>query len=236
MCAASRSRGLGALRPRPASARTVGSRFVVRRAGARDLQPGWAVGAPGVPADPGDGPSAKALGPSAVPCLRLTAYMCSGSGAVCLLSLHPCWSVLISLICLAEMTLLSSQTPSLEPSSAATESAEQRMLEKRAKVIEELLQTERDYIRDLEMCVERVMVPLQQAQVGAGKRGQDLVQHWWTGLRILSPFSSQRRPSSTGTCRGNLSYSEGRRVVPTAPCTCCSKSICSEILLNPHPC
>ncbi|XP_010408403.1 dynamin-binding protein isoform X3 [Corvus cornix cornix] len=66
---------------------------------------------------------------------------------------------------LREMTLLSSQTPSLEPSSAATESAEQRMLEKRAKVIEELLQTERDYIRDLEMCVQRIMVPLQQAQM-----------------------------------------------------------------------
>ncbi|XP_027528028.1 dynamin-binding protein isoform X2 [Neopelma chrysocephalum] len=64
-----------------------------------------------------------------------------------------------------EMTLLSSQTPSLETSSAATESAEQRMLEKRSKVIEELLQTERDYIRDLEMCVERIMVPLQQAQM-----------------------------------------------------------------------
>ncbi|NXU54343.1 DNMBP protein, partial [Turnix velox] len=30
---------------------------------------------------------------------------------------------------------------------------------------EELLQTERDYIRDLEMCVERIMVPLQQAQM-----------------------------------------------------------------------
>ncbi|XP_039235128.1 dynamin-binding protein isoform X3 [Pipra filicauda] len=66
---------------------------------------------------------------------------------------------------LAEMTLLSSQTPSLETSWAATESAEQRMLEKRSKVIEELLQTERDYIRDLEMCVERIMVPLQQAQM-----------------------------------------------------------------------
>ncbi|XP_071419654.1 dynamin-binding protein isoform X2 [Pithys albifrons albifrons] len=64
-----------------------------------------------------------------------------------------------------EMTLLSSQTPSLETSSTATESAEQRMLEKRSKVIEELLQTERDYIRDLEMCVERIMVPLQQAQI-----------------------------------------------------------------------
>ncbi|NXK13683.1 DNMBP protein, partial [Herpetotheres cachinnans] len=66
---------------------------------------------------------------------------------------------------LREMTLLSSQTPSLETSSAATESPEQRMLEKRSKVIEELLQTERDYIRDLEMCVERIMVPLQQAQM-----------------------------------------------------------------------
>ncbi|XP_071604691.1 dynamin-binding protein isoform X4 [Heliangelus exortis] len=64
-----------------------------------------------------------------------------------------------------EMTLLSSQTPSLEASSAATESPEQRMLEKRSKVIEELLQTERDYIRDLEMCVERMMVPMQQAQM-----------------------------------------------------------------------
>ncbi|KAM6129991.1 dynamin-binding protein [Phoenicopterus ruber ruber] len=66
---------------------------------------------------------------------------------------------------LREMTLLSSQTPSLETSSAATESPEQRMLEKRSKVLEELLQTERDYIRDLEMCVERIMVPLQQAQM-----------------------------------------------------------------------
>uniref|UniRef100_A0A8C0F476 Dynamin-binding protein n=1 Tax=Bubo bubo TaxID=30461 RepID=A0A8C0F476_BUBBB len=66
---------------------------------------------------------------------------------------------------LREMTLLSSQTPSLEMSSAATESPEQRMLEKRSKVVEELLQTERDYIRDLEMCVERIMLPLQQAQM-----------------------------------------------------------------------
>ena len=90
------------------------------------------------------------------------------SGTACPLSLHPCWRMLILLVCLAEMTLLSSQTPSLETSSAATESPEQRMLEKRSKVIEELLQTERDYIRDLEMCVERIMVPLQQAQVEVG--------------------------------------------------------------------
>ncbi|XP_038599827.1 dynamin-binding protein isoform X2 [Tachyglossus aculeatus] len=68
-----------------------------------------------------------------------------------------------------EMTLLSSSQSSSPEStsvSASTENPEQRMLEKRAKVVEELLQTERDYVRDLEMCVERIMVPLQrQTQV-----------------------------------------------------------------------
>ncbi|KAH0623856.1 hypothetical protein JD844_007025 [Phrynosoma platyrhinos] len=65
------------------------------------------------------------------------------------------------------MTLLSAQPASLESTAAATTTPnpEQRMLEKRAKVIEELLQTERDYIRDLEMCVQKVLVPLQEAQV-----------------------------------------------------------------------
>ncbi|XP_043845376.1 dynamin-binding protein [Dromiciops gliroides] len=68
---------------------------------------------------------------------------------------------------LREMTLLSSQSASLEsPSvSVASDDPEQRMLEKRAKVVEELLQTEKDYVRDLEMCIEQIMVPLQQAQV-----------------------------------------------------------------------
>ncbi|XP_026349647.2 dynamin-binding protein isoform X2 [Ursus arctos] len=66
-----------------------------------------------------------------------------------------------------EMTLLSSQSssPVAPPGSMYTENPEQRMLEKRAKVVEELLQTERDYIRDLEMCIEHIMVPLQQAQI-----------------------------------------------------------------------
>lgn len=69
------------------------------------------------------------------------------------------------------MTLLSSQSSSLAAPSepVSTETPEQRMLEKRAKVVAELLQTEKDYIRDLEMCIERVMVPLQQAQVGDGR-------------------------------------------------------------------
>ncbi|XP_052041351.1 dynamin-binding protein isoform X3 [Apodemus sylvaticus] len=66
-----------------------------------------------------------------------------------------------------DMTLLSSQSSPLAAPSGfvSTEKPEQRMLEKRAMVVTELLQTERDYIRDLEMCIERVMVPLQQAQV-----------------------------------------------------------------------
>uniref|UniRef100_A0A8D0CPJ2 Dynamin-binding protein n=1 Tax=Sander lucioperca TaxID=283035 RepID=A0A8D0CPJ2_SANLU len=59
---------------------------------------------------------------------------------------------------LQEMTLLSSQpTPLDDP--------ELRMMEKRLKVIEELLQTEKDYIKDLQMCVEEIVEPLQKKQV-----------------------------------------------------------------------
>lgn len=67
-----------------------------------------------------------------------------------------------------DMTLLASQDETLEetPSAAsATENSETRMLEKRSKVIEELLQTERDYLRDLETCVEHIMIPLQATQM-----------------------------------------------------------------------
>ncbi|KAG8594065.1 hypothetical protein GDO81_001050 [Engystomops pustulosus] len=66
------------------------------------------------------------------------------------------------------MTLLSSQPEVLEESPSATsttENSEMRMLEKRSKVIEELLQTERDYLRDLETCVEHIMRPLQATQM-----------------------------------------------------------------------
>uniref|UniRef100_A0A3Q4HZ13 Dynamin-binding protein n=1 Tax=Neolamprologus brichardi TaxID=32507 RepID=A0A3Q4HZ13_NEOBR len=54
-----------------------------------------------------------------------------------------------------------SATPS---ASTGSEDPETRMLEKRSKVIEELLQTERDYIKDLQMCVEEIIEPLQQKQ------------------------------------------------------------------------
>ncbi|XP_008312009.1 dynamin-binding protein isoform X3 [Cynoglossus semilaevis] len=73
-----------------------------------------------------------------------------------------------------EMTLLSSQPKPLDlatasdASPAADTSAEdpgQRMLEKRSKVIEELLQTEKDYIKDLQMCVKEIIEPLRKKQV-----------------------------------------------------------------------
>ncbi|XP_041829616.1 dynamin-binding protein isoform X3 [Melanotaenia boesemani] len=73
-----------------------------------------------------------------------------------------------------EMTLLSSQpkpldsTPISDTTPTAgtdTEDPESRMLEKRSKVIEELLQTERDFIKDLQMCVKEITEPLQKKQV-----------------------------------------------------------------------
>ncbi|XP_063290760.1 dynamin-binding protein isoform X2 [Pelobates fuscus] len=69
---------------------------------------------------------------------------------------------------LKDMTLLSSQPEALDenmPASSVSENLEQRMLEKRSKVLEELLQTERDYLRDLEACVEYIMVPLHTTQL-----------------------------------------------------------------------
>ncbi|TMS22348.1 Dynamin-binding protein, partial [Larimichthys crocea] len=73
---------------------------------------------------------------------------------------------------LQEMTLLSSQPKPLDSTTtsdstpaAGTEDPELRMLEKRSKVIEELLQTEKDYIKDLQMCVAEIIEPLQKKQV-----------------------------------------------------------------------
>ncbi|XP_055970365.1 rho guanine nucleotide exchange factor 38 [Sorex fumeus] len=41
----------------------------------------------------------------------------------------------------------------------------QRMMAKRAKVITELIQTEQDYVRDLELCVSHVVQPLRSQQI-----------------------------------------------------------------------
>ncbi|XP_048464737.1 dynamin-binding protein isoform X2 [Rhincodon typus] len=64
---------------------------------------------------------------------------------------------------LKDMTLLSNDHRALEP--ALPENPSQKMMDKRAKVIEELLQTEADYIKDLEMCVDKVLIPLQNKQL-----------------------------------------------------------------------
>ncbi|XP_059892424.1 dynamin-binding protein isoform X1 [Gadus macrocephalus] len=86
---------------------------------------------------------------------------------------------------LQEMTLLSAERKSLDSSplsdtapatasalapggpapSPGAEDPELRMMEKREKVVEELLQTEKDYIKDLQMCVSEIVEPLQRKQV-----------------------------------------------------------------------
>ena len=86
------------------------------------------------------------------------------------------------------MTLLSAERKSLDSSplsdtapatasalapggpapSPGAEDPELRMMEKREKVVEELLQTEKDYIKDLQMCVSEIVEPLQRKQVGGG--------------------------------------------------------------------
>uniref|UniRef100_A0A3Q2YHD9 Dynamin-binding protein n=1 Tax=Hippocampus comes TaxID=109280 RepID=A0A3Q2YHD9_HIPCM len=74
------------------------------------------------------------------------------------------------LLIFSEMTQLSSEPP--KPASAGdaapaadAEDPELRMLEKRSKVIEEMLQTEKDYIKDLQMCVLEIVEPLKKKQV-----------------------------------------------------------------------
>ncbi|XP_072335801.1 dynamin-binding protein-like [Scyliorhinus torazame] len=67
-----------------------------------------------------------------------------------------------------DMTLLSTDhrpPPEPSPITATPHRPEQKMMEKRAKVIEELLQTEADYIKDLEMCVDKVLIPLENKQL-----------------------------------------------------------------------
>ncbi|XP_012977355.1 rho guanine nucleotide exchange factor 38 [Mesocricetus auratus] len=61
-------------------------------------------------------------------------------------------------------------TPQTERSSAETPTPEEeqqmgRMMAKRAKIIRELIQTERDYVTDLELCVREVVQPLRNKQV-----------------------------------------------------------------------
>ncbi|XP_037621244.1 rho guanine nucleotide exchange factor 38 isoform X2 [Sebastes umbrosus] len=51
-------------------------------------------------------------------------------------------------------------SPSLDP-----EEVRQRKMNRRAKVIQELVQTEKDYLTDLELCIREVVQPLRNLQV-----------------------------------------------------------------------
>ncbi|XP_053720713.1 dynamin-binding protein isoform X6 [Synchiropus splendidus] len=62
-------------------------------------------------------------------------------------------------------TELTSALPKTSEPGTDVDDPSLRMLEKRSKVIEELLQTEKDYIKDLQMCVEEIVEPLQKKQV-----------------------------------------------------------------------
>lgn len=53
-------------------------------------------------------------------------------------------------------------SPALDP-----EEMRLRKMTRRAKVIQELVQTEKDYLTDLELCIREVVQPLRNAQVNA---------------------------------------------------------------------
>jgi len=51
-------------------------------------------------------------------------------------------------------------SPALDP-----EEVRSRMMNRRAKVIQELVQTEKDYLTELELCIREVVLPLRNLQV-----------------------------------------------------------------------
>lgn len=92
-------------------------------------------------------------------------------------------------------------TPQAGGSAAETPTQEeehqmQRMMAKRSKIIKELIQTERDYLNDLELCVREVVQPLRSKQVNASGRASH---------HILDETASTANPSPKlirrGTCR-----------------------------------
>ena len=66
-------------------------------------------------------------------------------------------------------------TPQAECSAPETLAQEeehqmQRMMAKRSKIIKELIQTEKDYLNDLELCIREVVQPLRNKQVNVTLR------------------------------------------------------------------
>lgn len=65
-----------------------------------------------------------------------------------------------------------SSTPATPPQEdEEEEEISRRMMARRVKIIAELLQTEKGYISDLDLCIKEVIQPLRDKQVSAGGRG-----------------------------------------------------------------
>ena len=56
--------------------------------------------------------------------------------------------------------LLTIHSPALDPAEVR-----ERKMKRRAKVIQELVQTEKDFLTDLELCIREVVQPLRNMQV-----------------------------------------------------------------------
>lgn len=57
------------------------------------------------------------------------------------------------------------------------EEVRRRMMARRVKIIAELLQTEKDYISDLDLCIKEVIQPLRNMQVSAGVEDEGIADN-----------------------------------------------------------
>lgn len=62
-------------------------------------------------------------------------------------------------------------TPATSSQEDEEEEVSRRMMARRVKIITELMQTEKDYIGDLDLCIKEVIQPLRNKQVSVGGGG-----------------------------------------------------------------
>lgn len=84
-------------------------------------------------------------------------------------------------------------SPALDP-----EEVRSRKMNRRAKVIQELVQTEGDYLKDLELCIQEVVQPLRNLQVHAFLHFYRIrwsrVDRKYTWLRVWTPMRVTSTP------------------------------------------
>ena len=95
-------------------------------------------------------------------------------------------------------------TPQAGCSTAETliqEKEHQRMMAKRSKIIKELIQTEKDYLNDLDLCLREVVQPLRNKQVNATLRVPPAATHILNRITstMKSALKRMRVPSATAT-------------------------------------